>query len=358
MRPCLYVIALAACGNSDVGPTTQLQALAGEVAVETGASVIASDFAGNVLDEQVTDANGRVAVAQTDLVSVVFVRDDGTHVITTTQLASGTLYIHGPAANKAPIIAGGITVTGPAIAGPIDIDFGCRSVTTDALPASASIAATCFGTDSNIDVLITAGTSYFAARVPVADEVAILDIPAWLTETTPIAIDPAGATIAVTEIADTFPFAAPDDHSAWTGLVADQTRITATLDSRITTAYIPGVATAQTFTAADFLAPLTTTLSAGYAWTATNLGDTTVLHVASALTIWDAVLPTSADHIAFPLTATVTAPDTAAATATTLRAIDGPDTADFTDVQAAGLWNGSIVPPPTAGLLREADATL
>lgn len=349
------VLAVVGCDRGDdPGATVTVIALAGDVVVETSATVLSHDLAGNVVDQQTTDATGRAALTASDLVSVVFVRDDATHIITAPPMLEAELAIHGPAADKAPIIAGGISITAPPATGPFSIDIGCKTVTVQGLPADFDIPAACFGTDSNIDVLITnADGTYFAQRVPVVDEVAMLDIPGWLTDMTPVAIDAAGATITMTEISDTFAFPAPSDHALWTGLVADQTVIAAALDSRITTAYVPGAATAQTFTAADFLPPLATTLAPSFSWTATGIGDANVLHAVTPAIVWDAVLPPTADHVTFPASGEVAPP---ASATVTLRAIDGPDTASFTDVQMAGIWNGSIVPPPMSGLLKEADA--
>ncbi|MFT3697628.1 MAG: hypothetical protein QM831_31075 [Kofleriaceae bacterium] len=349
------LVGLAACDRGDdTGTTVEVVALAGDVEVETNTIVLSHDFAGNVVDEQTTDATGQVALAASDLVSVVYMRADAIHVITAPPLLTSELAIHGPGADKSPVIAGAIAITAPAATGPFAIDIGCKTVTVATLPTDIDIPAVCFGTDSNIDVLITtADGTYHAERVPVVDEVAMLDVSGWESDATPVAIDGGGATIAITEIADTFAFAAPNDHALWTGLVVDQTQIAATLDSRITTAFVAGAATAQTFTADDFMPPLTTMLAPNFSWTATGVGDANVLHAVSSTMVWDAVLPPTADHVTFPQSGDVAPPDSATVT---LRAIDGPDTETFADVEAAGIWNGTIVPPPTQGLLKEADA--
>jgi hypothetical protein len=371
---------LAGCrgSSSDSGPAINVIALAGEIQVEPGAVVVATGVDGSPIDRQLTDGTGYVTLnyAPGALVTIFYVRQNGTQLVTTPALANDILYVRGPLPDAAPIIAGVVEVDAPAItADDIEIDLGCTTVAATTFPKDVDILATCFGTDSNIDVLIratTAGviTSYSAQRVPIVAEVGMMEISAWDTQPTliPIASD-AGAAIAIDEVADGFVFAAPTTApgAIWNGLSSDETRIHATLGTSFSTQYTPGLPTAISFAATDFLPPTTTALAqsqTAFSWPVFGVGDLTHLHAAwtagSTHVTWDVVLDPSATAVTFPvldsdLVDQVGSPVNAA---TSLHAVDGPDTTSFADVQAAGLWmtDGSIVTPVTSGEIRESVA--
>lgn len=394
MRRALFAVILSACGSGASGPTTNVLLLAGEIPVEPGATVISHTLEGDLLDRQVTDGAGQ-ATLQTQpgaLVTAVFHRDAGYRLITTPALATGTLAIHGPPPDRAPILSNSLVITAvPIDADAIAVDMGCTTAIVTAFPKTLDVPAQCLGSDSNLDVLVRATigdtvVGYFAARVP-SDQngVGMLDIPVWTTTFTPVPVtrNDLGATIEVTEVSDGFAFeppaapAASDTANAWTGLVADASHVVAQVGpataGQTTTQIAAGLPASVAFGAEDFLPAATTTVALrdraklAFGWTALAAGDVTNLHASwtpgADPIAWDVVVAPDADHITFPALdpdlASVLAPPVGDVTLTTnLRAIDGPDTTDFASVQAAGLWllafdAATIVPPPVAGELRE-----
>lgn len=364
---------LAACrGNSSDGPTIDVFALAGEVHPEAGALVLTTRVDGTTIDQETTAGDGHAALTYEPgaLVTIAYVRDSVTQLITTPAVTTGKLAVHGPIADKAPIIAGVLAITAaPISAASFRVDLGCTRVAVPSLPATVNILATCFGTDSNIDVLVTAlqdgnVVAYFAARVSIDDEIGMLDIPDWtmLSDTSiPVVQNDVSAVITLDEVADSFVFPAIDGTKVWTGLVSDQARVHAVVASATTTQFFAGLPSSIAFTASDFLAAATTRLArtqATFSWAAFGVGDLTNLHAAWSGFTWDVVLPPDATTIGFPDVGTALPTD---GLATTLRAIDGPDTSSFDEVQAAGIWiqgptGTTIVPPPTAGEIRETRA--
>jgi hypothetical protein len=366
-------VILAACrgGGSD-GPSIDVFALAGEVQPEAGAIVLATNVDGTQIDQQTTAGDGHASLAYEagELVTIEFVRMTVTQLVTTPAPATGMLAIHGPLADRAPIIAGALAITAPPItADSFMIDLGCTQIVLPSLPATVNILATCFGTDSKIDVLVRAVqggniVAYSAARVPVVDEVGMLDISDWtmLSDTSiPIVQNDVSAVITLDEVADGFVFPAITGTEVWTGLVSDQTRVHAVAANTTTTQFTAGLPASIAFAASDFLpattAQLTRTQST-FSWTAFGVGDLTNLHAAWSMFTWDAVLPPDSTTIGFPDPSIAVPAD---GVTTSLRAIDGPDTQSFDDVQAAGIriqgpTGATIVPPPTAGEVRETNA--
>jgi hypothetical protein len=382
---------VAACGGSDQGPTTDVLLLAGEIPVEPGATVISHTLEGDILDDQVTDGAGEAHVQYQAgaLITAVFHRGGGYHVITTPALATGQLAIHGPPPDQAPILSNSLVLTAvPIDADAITVDMGCTTAIVTSFPKTLDVRAQCLGSDSNLDVLVRATigdavVGYAAARLPTdQDGIAMLDIPAWTTTFTPIPVtqNDLGATIELDEVSDGFVFTTPGGTAVantWTGLVPDAAHVRAQVGPAIaaqtTTQLTAGLPASIAFTAADFLPAATTTVALrdraklSFGWTALATGDLTNLHATwtpgTDPITWDVVLPPDADHIAFPQLASdlsaVLAPPVGDVTLTTdLRAIDGPDTTDFASVQAAGLWlltttAPTIVPPPLTGEIRE-----
>jgi hypothetical protein len=367
-----FVILSACRSGSSEGPSIDVFALAGEVQPEAGALVLATNVDGSPIDEQTTAGDGHAALAYEagELVTIEFVRTSVTQLITTPAPATGMLAIHGPLADKAPIIAGALAVTAaPINASTFVIDLGCTQIVLPSLPATVNILATCFGTDSNIDVLVHALedgnlVAYSAARVSIDNEVGMLDIPEWtmLSDTSiPIVQNDVSAMITLDEVADGFVFPAITGTEVWTGLVSDQTRVHAVAANTTTTQFTAGLPASIAFAASDFLPAATTHLTRAqstFSWTAFGVGDLTNLHAAWSTFAWDVVLPPEATTIGFPDPNIVVPAD---GVTTSLRAIDGPDTQGFDEVQAAGIriqgpTGATIVPPPTAGEVRETNA--
>jgi len=394
VRRALFVILIAGCGGSGGnGPTTNVELHAGDIPLEAGATVISHTVDGDVLDQQVTDGAGQAQLQFQPgaLVTAVYHRSAGYHVITTPALATGTLGIHGPVPDQAPILSNSLVLTAvPIAADTITVDMGCTRAIVTSFPKTLDVLAQCLGSDSNLDVLVTATTGgsvvgYFAARVPTDDNgVGMLDIPAWNTAftTIPVTQNDLGATLEMIEVADGFAFTTPVASgvaNTWTGLVADASQVRAQVGpataAQTTTQFATGLPASIAFASTDFMTPIATTLSLAdraklaFTWTALAAGDLTNLHaswmLASDLIVWDVVLPPDADRVQFPsldpdLAGVLAAPTSPVTT--NLRAVDGPDTTSFADVQADGLWMltfdaSTIVPPPTAGELREANVS-
>jgi hypothetical protein len=391
VRRALFALVLASCGSSNQGPTTDVLLLAGEIPVEPGATVISHTLEGDVLDQQVTDGAGEAQVQfqAGALITAVFHRSAGYHVITTPALATGQLAIHGPPPDQAPILSNSLVLTAvPIDADSITVDMGCTTAIVTSFPKTLDVPAQCLGSDPNLDVLVRATigdavVGYFAARVPPdQDDVGMLDIPAWNTTftTIPVIQNDLGATIELDEVSDGFVFTTPgasDVANTWTGLVADEAQVRAqvgpSIAAQTTTQFTAGLPASVAFTAADFLPAATTTVALrdratlSFGWTALAAGDLTNFHAtwtpAADPITWDVVLAPDADHIAFPqlasdLSGVLPTPVGDVTLTTDLRAIDGPDTTDFASVQAAGLWlltttAPTIVPPPVSGEIRE-----
>ncbi len=373
MRWLYAVVMLVGCRSTDTGPITQVLALAGDTALEPGATVISHRADGTILDQQVTDGSGRGIVAYEPgaYVSVLYTRDGGTQMITAPALAAGTLAIHGPDPARQSILAGTVVLTAvPITADAYAIDLGCITLPVTSLPMYVDINAFCLGNDPSIDMLVEATSAgalvgYAATRIRIQDEVGMFDVPAWTAAPLAIPIqNDSGATLELSEISDTFAFPTPaataDTAFAWDGLVADGSRVRATLGASVTTQYLAGLPTTISVTSADFLPAPTTALAFDghtFAWTAFGIGDVTNLHATWGTTTWDVALDPSTATIALPELSTLGLSAPGSDLATTLRAIDGPDTASFADVVAAGIYAASIVPPPTTGEVREAVVT-
>ncbi|CAN5396230.1 hypothetical protein BH11MYX1_BH11MYX1_50610 [soil metagenome] len=384
MRPVrwLYAVAmLIGCRSTDSGPTTQVIAYAGDTAIEAGTTVISHRADGSLIDQQATDGAGHAAVGYEAgaYITVLYTRDTGVQLITAPALAIGTLVIHGPTPTRAPILAGTLVITAvPIAADAYSIDLGCIALPEPALPMYTGINAHCLGHDPNIDVVVEATNGgalvgYVATRVRVDTGVGTLDIPSWTTTPIELPIQNApGASITLFEVSDGFAYATPAATAAsafaWDGLIVETTRVRAVLGtpaaSQITTQYLAGLPTSIALTAAEFLPAPTTALgfdgASRFAWTAFGIGDVTHLHASWTTTTWDAVLDPTTAAIAIPqLGADLGVTTPGSDLATNLRAIDGPDTLSFAEVQAAGIYveataGASIVPPPVVGDVREA----
>lgn len=311
------ILLVAACtrGSTHGTRTVAVTALAGE-REETGATVIGHTSDGAVIDQTSTDAVGRAEVGVDDgaLISVVF----ATSVLTTAAIGD-ELVVHGPARERPPLVVGVLQVNGPAVAmtTSYDVQLGCAAVARASLPANIDVGACSMGMDTQLDVLVRAFDNdtllgYSAGRVAMSDGVARFDIASWETAYTPIAVaqDGVAASVELDELADGLPFRTPTASGAWVGLVAEQSRITATLDSRVTVREVAGVPTSIALAAGDFLpalalpATLVSPEPLTFAWDAGGFpADAVRVHARWAAREWIAVLPPDATTVSVPAAA-------------------------------------------------------
>lgn len=371
----LALVALAACGGSS-GPsqTVRITAMAGDQP-EGGATVVSHSADGAKLDETTADAVGRADIGYEPgaLVSVVFpgIITDVTPDITvlTAPLTDGMTLV-GPEHDDGPaIIVGGLQMRPKNIgADGFDIQLGCTTLHVASMPAVVDVGARCMGTDTMLDVLITAlqGTTpvgYAAGRVPMVDGMAEFDPPSWETtyDTLPVSVMHAGATVTWALVTDGLPFAS-NLGDIPRGLPFDGVVVDADVSqgSQHTTRWLPMAPPAISITDADFLPPIDTSLTAGYAWTAANLGD--VVEVRASWNTdsgarpavpagprhitWHAVLPPDASSVAFPPLAAIVAP---AAPDLALRYVDSSVLDGF---PAMEIHADTIVPPVVDGQIR------
>jgi hypothetical protein len=223
--------------------------------------------------------------------------------------------------------------------------------------------------------------------VPLSGDTAVFAPAQWDTQTGAVPITSTNVTPALDWIlwSDTLPFDAQAIQGSapiWNNLVVDKTTVHATLaqiaTAQITTREAPGIPTTIAFSDTDFLPPIDVTLaldpsSTALTWTPANVGadvvDVRLSWVAGVrphAVVWDVVLAPDASSAHLPkldgdLASAVGPPD--ATPDALVRYVDGPDTASFSDVLAAGLYiedrsqPASIVAHPTNGQVRETDAT-
>ena len=396
---------LAACsGSSPSGPTAVVIAMAGDRAAG-GATVISHRADGTRLDETSADAVGHaeLRVEPGALVSVVFAASASpaspaapASIVTTLAPETGELVIHGPPVPRVPAIVGGLAITAPPLAADLgyDIGLGCATIAVPTLPTTVEVAAACLGSDTQLDVLVRGYQAaadglppvvigYAAARVPLVDGLAHLDLAAWQTATlaVPTVLDGVAPGLTLVTWADGLPFPAPaiTDHAAlWTDLAVDSTTLTATLGfpglAQVTRVEGVGLLAGVALGPADFVPQLEATLALAdratlaVAWSATGAAgaaaDALVVRLAwSELTpvIWEVVLPPTADHVTFPqLDGGPFALPTSATTVidARLQALDSSALAGFTELLAVGLDATSttgaspIVPRPLPGEVR------
>ncbi|HEX4449622.1 MAG TPA: hypothetical protein VH143_02075 [Kofleriaceae bacterium] len=402
MRKALVAVALAACSRGPSGPTQGVTALAGNIVAESGATILSHRADGTILDDQVADATGHAAV-QTEPGSYVTAVFPALIAPLPTAIAMVTapspnddsdIVLHGPPDAQIQVVVAGLTVDGPGVAGALDytIDLGCNTQTSSTFPAVVDVIAPCEGTDTNLDILARAydGTEtllgYAAAREPIGmdqagDAIAEFTVGAWQTTGTMVPVTQTGVTadVSLTLISDTLAFDTPaianGEALVWDGLVVDSSIATASMTGQTATQYAPGTPAAIAVSAADFMgslaAPaLTLDVTLDATWPAITLTgpDALDLHLmwtANGETItWDAVMTPDTTGIAFPqldpTTQTVLAlPVDPSAFTGQLAALDSSDLADFTDLQAAGVYaNTTIVPTPTSGEIRASTATV
>jgi hypothetical protein len=369
----LALVALAACGGSS-GPSehVSITAMAGDEP-EGGAQVISHTLDGAKLDETTADAVGRAQIGYEPgaLVSVVYpgVITDVTADLTilTAPLADGMTLV-GPEHDDAPaIIVGGLQMKPKMIqADGFDIQLGCTTVHVTQMPAVVDVGARCMGTDTMLDVLITATQSgtpvgYAVGRVPMADGMAEFDPPSWETDydSVPVTVMHDGAQVTWALVVDGLPFTSTIGEVP-KGLPVDAIVVDADVSqAQHTTRWLPMPPATIDITDADFLPPIETSLAPGYTWTASSLGDAVDLRAAwdtasgAAPAVpsgpfhvtWHAVLPPDASSVAFPpvpLDAPVE-PDLA------LRYVDSSALEGF---PALEIDADTIVPPVADGQIR------
>jgi len=187
---------------------------------EGGAQVVSHTIDGAKLDETTADAVGRAQIGYEPgaLVSVEYpgVITDVTADLTilTAPLTDGMTLV-GPEHDDTPaIIVGGLQMKPkPIQADGFDIQLGCTTVHVTQMPAVVDVGARCMGSDTMLDVLITAtqgGTpvGYAAGRVRMIDGMAELDPPAWETayDMLPVTVMHDGAVVTWALVVDGLPF--------------------------------------------------------------------------------------------------------------------------------------------------------
>lgn len=318
---------LAACGGHS-GPSHHgtVTAMAGATP-EPGAAVISHTVDGTKLDETTTDAVGAADIGYEPgaLVSVMFpgtITDTTPAISIVTAPFSDGMTVVGPGGDTGPVtVVGGLQMKPKAIqADGFDIQLGCVTFHVASMPAVVDVGARCMGSDTMLDVLITATNAgvevgHAAGRVAMVDGMAEFDPPAWDTSYTMIPVTAAGgATVTWSLVADGLPFTTPAG-SVPAGLMFDRIVVDADIASgaRHTTRYLATPPASLDFADADFLPALTATLADGYTWTPMALGDAVDLRadwdIATAIAVvppgphhvtWNAVLPPDASTVAFP----------------------------------------------------------
>jgi hypothetical protein len=318
---------LAACGGRS-GPSHHgtLTAMGGALP-EPGATVISHTVDGDKLDETVADAVGVADIGYEPgaLVSVMFpgtITDATPAIAIVTAPFSDGMTVVGPATDDSPTdIVGGLQMKPKNItADAFDIQLGCATFHVTSMPAVVDVGARCMGSDTNLDVLITATKAgaevgHAAGRVAMVDGMAEFDPPSWDTTYTTIPVTAAdGATVTWSLVTDGLPFTTPTG-SVPAGLMFDRIIVDADIASgaRHTTRYLPMPPASIDFADSDFLPAITSSLADGYSWTPAALGDAVDLRAdwdtqSGAAVVppgphhvtWDAILPPDTATVAFP----------------------------------------------------------
>jgi hypothetical protein len=411
----LVLAALVAAGcrssSSNGSRTVTVSAFAGDTA-EPGVTVVSSAPDGTIVDETVADAVGRAAIGADDdsLVSVIF---PGTITeitpaisVVSVAVAADAMSVDGPGHGPAPLLVGGLQVDGANLntAAYFDVQIGCATVRVTKLPAAIDVGACSMGTDTSLDVLVAgyhdAGTppapvldGYAAGRVAMVNGLATYTATQWLTTTTsvPVTLDGVMPSLQLELLSDGLSFGGQpvtDHGTAWTGLVVDASRITATLpgtaSARVTTRNVAGVPASISFTANDFLAPVALSTAIAHlaptlvTWAPAAVGDAVNLHATWEIdpalrgapavpigphrVIWDAVLPPDAAGATLPLLdgdlGTAVEPQSIDPANLVLRYVESPTHDGFAALLAAGVHAentdgpSTIVPRPASGDLR------
>jgi len=372
----LALVVLAACGGRS-GPSHHgtVIAMAGDQP-EPGAAVLSHTIDGTKLDETVTDAVGTAVIGYEPgaLVSVLF---PGTITDTTASIAIVTapftdgMTVVGPAHDDSPTnIVGGLQIKPKNIqADDFAIQLGCVTFHVPTMPAVVDVGARCMGSDTMLDVLVTATLAgaevgHAAGRVAMIDGMAELDPPSWDTTytTIPVTVGAPSAAVTWSLIADGLPFTTAAGQVP-AGLMFDRIVVDADLAGvRHTTRFLSTVPASIDIADSDFLAPIDASLMTGYAWTPSDLGDavdlratwdtaagSAVVPPGPHLVTWDAVLPPDASTVAFPPVGfDPVMPDLV------LRYVDSSVLAGF---PAMEIHSDTAVPPVTDGQIRITQAT-
>jgi hypothetical protein len=366
----MLALVACGCGGGSHGPTATIH-----TGLE-GTTVVTHHRDGSVIAEAEADSIGdfTIVIASDALVTIAYA--DGANLTTLAPARDGELSVEEAQPDTSPpVIIGTLAIqpTTSITADRYDVQLGCVTVHETDLSQAIDVAARCAGSDSNIDVLVLAyaGTNlagYMAGRQSISDGGAILMAP-WSTTTgtIPIQLDGVAPALDWVLYADGLPFAAQPlaaTAPVWTGLAVDDAIVHATLGAapaiQRTTRSIQGAPPAIELGAADFLPPISGTLTfAGGAapalhWTTADPGaDLVDVQLAWPSVTWDIVLPPDASDAALP--AVLVPPEAPAGGL--VRYLDSSATAGFDDAVAAGLHTDTIVAPSAAGQVRETAAT-
>src|SRR5690242_243866 len=245
---------------------------------EPNATVISHSINGDKLDETQADAVGVADIGYEPgaLVSVMFpgtITDATPAISIITAPFTDGMTVVGPATDNGPSdVVGGLQIKPKNInADAFDIQLGCATFHVTSMPTVLDVGARCMGSDTNVDVLITATSSgvevgHAAGRVAMVDGMAEFDPPSWDTSYTLIPVTAAdGAAVTWTLVTDGLPFTTPAG-SVPAGLMFDRIVVDADLPSgaRHTTRYLPAAPASIDFADTDFLPAVTSTLTGSY----------------------------------------------------------------------------------------------
>ena len=322
----LALVALAACGRSGPSHHGTLIAMAGDQP-EPGAAVVSHTIDGKQLDSTAADAAGVADIGYEPgaLVTVLYpgtITDVTPAIAIVTAPFTDSMTVVGPAHDDSPTnVVGGLQMKPkPIQADDFAIQLGCVTFHVPSMPAVVDVGARCMGSDTSLDVLITATSGgvevgHAAGRVAMVDGMAEFDPPSWDTTytTIPVTVGAPSAQVTWTLVTDGLPFTTPAGKVP-AGLMFDHVTVDADLaGTRHTTRYVSMPPASIDITDSDFLPPIDVSLADGYSWTPSDLGDAVALHAewdtANVTAVvppgphhvtWDAVLPPDASTVAFP----------------------------------------------------------
>jgi hypothetical protein len=366
---------------------------------QAGALVISHRASGELIESVHVDASAHASVQVEDdsFVTVVFPPDDvATRLFTVAVVGmTETLRIHGPPPAPTFQTIGHVDVA-PAVAQPADdyeVRLACRNAQTTTWPMSVEIDATCVGVDSRIPVIAIARAggqplAYASGMVTLENGVATFAPSAWLPATPNVPVDSSDLTAQFdwTLWIDGLPFqdSLVGGGLLWDGLLVERTTIHGWrgdfVAAQHTTRQLVGPPSSVLFGAEDFLPALPRTLTATglptkagvgqplhFSWSEARV-DADILHLALGWlslvdpsdVLWTIVLPPDATEFTTPKFEGEFQPFTPGSDPDlALRWIDSPDLVGFDSARAAGVYSlhrtesGTIVPPVTAGEIRE-----
>jgi hypothetical protein len=378
VRQAVIIAVLAACGSSSPGKHAMVTVMAGGQPA-AGAVVVSHGVTGAKIDETAADAVGvaQVSIEDGALVTTLFPGQISALTpnieVVTAPLTDG-MTIVGPSDDATPpVIVGGLQIMTKNIqADSFQIQLGCATFTVASMPTVVDVSSRCMGSDTNVDVLVTAynggvTVGYAAGRVAMVDGMAAFDPPRWETAytTLPTTISRSDASVTWSLISDGLAFTTVLGELP-TGLMVDRVVVDADIGGlEHTTRWYSSVPAMIALDDSDFLAMLPATLTTGYSWSAAGVGDAVDLRASwdvdgtsgSANAIppgthhieWDAVLPPDATTVGVP-------PVDLAPPPTAMFALRYVDSSLVSEFPATEIHADTIVPAPADGEIRVTQA--